>query len=112
MAAIYVSNLVVNTGANFSQTFTLSSTDDNSAFNLDGYTATSQIRKWAGAVGVTTFTAEIADAESGTIIISLTNAQTALLKPGRHVYDIVVTSGAVKQRVVEGAVLVRQGVTR
>lgn len=112
MAAIYVSNLVVNTGANFSQTFTLSSTDDNSAFDLTGYTVKSELRKWSGAVGVTTFTAEIADADSGTIILSLTNAQTLALKPGRHVYDIVVTSGATKQRVVEGAVLVRQGVTR
>ena len=40
-------------------------------------------------------------------------SETALLSPGRHVYDVVITStGGVKTTVVEGNVLVREGVTR
>tara|TARA_B100000427_G_C15441690_1_gene565464 strand:- start:252 stop:590 length:339 start_codon:yes stop_codon:yes gene_type:complete len=112
MAAIYVSNLVVNTGVNFAQTFTLSSTDSNAAFDLTGYSVKSEVRKWAGAVGVTTFDATIANATEGIIILSLTSEKTSAMKAGRHVYDIVVTSGSQKQRVVEGNVLVREGVTR
>ena len=113
MSAIYATNLVINTGTNFSQTFNLSSSENNAAFDLTGYTPTSQIRKWSGATGVTTFTAEIGDpATAGTIILTLTSEQTASLKAGRHVYDIVITSGSQKQRVVEGSVLVREGVTR
>jgi hypothetical protein len=113
MSAIYATNLVINTGTNFSQTFNLSSSENNAAFDLSGWTPTSQIRKWPGATGVTTFTAELGDpATAGVIILSLTAEQTATLKAGRHVYDIVITQGDQKQRVVEGSVLVREGVTR
>ena len=37
MAAVYVSNLIINTGSTFSQTLTLESGADDSAFNLTGY---------------------------------------------------------------------------
>ena len=110
MAAI--ANLILDQGANFSSDVTVKDANGN-AFNLTGYTPTAQIRKWPGATGVTTFTAELGDpATAGVIILSLTAEQTATLKAGRHVYDIVITQGAQKQRVVEGSVLVREGVTR
>ena len=38
MAAVYVSNLVINTGSTFSQTFNLESTETNSAMDLTNYT--------------------------------------------------------------------------
>jgi len=113
MAAVYVSNLVINTGETFSQTITLESSQTNSAYDLTGYTATSQMRKWAGASTAYDFTADIPlPATQGIIILSMTAAQTALLKSGRHVYDIVITQESTKARVVEGNVLVREGVTR
>ena len=46
------------------------------------------------------------------ISLSLTHEQTSALKAGRYVYDIVLTSGDSKTTVVEGSVLVREGVTR
>tara|TARA_Y100001963_G_scaffold142701_1_gene212627 strand:+ start:1995 stop:2333 length:339 start_codon:yes stop_codon:yes gene_type:complete len=112
MSAIYATNLVINTGTTFSQTFNLSSSEDNAPFNLSGWEPSSQIRKWPGATGVTTFTATVADADNGIILLSLDVDQTSALKAGRHVYDVVITQGAQKQRVVEGSVLVREGVTR
>ena len=114
MAAIYVSNLVINTGSTFSQTFTLESSFDDSAFNLTGYTPTAQIRKWAGSATATDFTCQVpAPATQGKILISLTATQTAALDPGRHVYDIrVSTAGGNVETVVEGSVLIREGVTR
>lgn len=113
MAAVYVNNLVINAGANFSQTFTLESGDTNSALDLTGYTVSAQMRKYAGSSTATTFTANIVSPGSlGKIIISLTSAQTTDLKPGRYVYDVVVTQNSTKTRVIEGMVLVREGVTR
>ena len=114
MAAIYVSNLVINTGSTFSQTFTLESSMDDSPFNLTGYTPTAQIRKWAGSATATDFTCQVpAPATQGKILISLTATQTAALNPGRHVYDIrVTTAGGTVETVVEGSVLIREGVTR
>ena len=112
MAAVYTSNLVINTGSSFSQTFTLEGNDD-SAFNLTGYTATSQIRKWRGSATATDFTTSIpSPATQGKILISLTATQTAALTPGRHVYDVLITINETKELVVEGSVLIREGVTR
>ena len=114
MAAVYVSNLIINTGSTFSQTLTLESGADDSAFNLTGYTPSSQVRKWAGSVGVTTtFTCSVpTPATQGKILLSLTPTETATLTPGRHVYDVVITLNETKELVVEGSVLIREGVTR
>ena len=112
MSAVYVSNLVINAGSTFSQTFELGNTQDNSPFNLTGYSIAAQLRKHASSSGVTTFTSSIRDAPSGKILVGLASTETINIKPGRYVYDIVVTSGAIKTRVVEGSALVREGVTR
>ena len=114
MAAVYVNNLVVNAGSDFSQSFTLEATDTNSVLNLTGYTAAAQMRKWAGSSSATSFTTTIiAPASAGRVSIGLTSGQTSSLKPGRYVYDLVITDSAnVKYRVIEGMVLVREGVTR
>ena len=112
MAAAYVSNLVINAGATFSQQFDLAQSD-SAPLNLTGYTIAAQIRKHAGSSNPTAFTASALDAANGVILISLTPTQTTALKTGRHVYDIVITDASGdKTRVVEGSVLVREGVTR
>ena len=112
MAAVYTSNLVINTGSSFSQTFTLERNDD-SAFDLTGYSVTSQMRKWRGSATATAFTTAIpSPATQGKILLSLTPTETATLTPGRHVYDVVITLNETKELVVEGSVLIREGVTR
>ena len=45
MAAVYVSNLVLNTGTTFSQTFTLEDSESNSTLDLTGYSVNSQMKK-------------------------------------------------------------------
>jgi hypothetical protein len=114
MAAVYVNNLVVSSGSDFTQSFTLEGSDTNSSFNLTNYTVQSQMRKWAGSSSSTSFTAEIeAPQSSGKILLSLTAEQTANLKPGRYVYDVVIIDNYnIKNRVIEGMVLVTEGVTR
>jgi len=111
--AVYVSNIVINTGTTFSQNFTLENANTNSLLNLTGYTVTSQMRKHPASTGVTTFTTSVADVTGGQINIGLSTTQTATLKPGRYVYDVLITdnSGTI-DRVVEGMVIVSQGATR
>ena len=114
MAAVYVNNLVINAGVDFTQTFTLEGADTNSPLDLGNYTVSAQMRKWAGSSTAVQFTSSIiSPSNSGQIFIRLTAAETSTIKPGRYVYDIVITdlSGA-KSKVVEGMVLVREGVTR
>ena len=111
--AVYVTNLVVNAGADFSQSFTLEDANSNSAKNLTGHRVDAQMRKHAAAVGVTTFTTAIVNVSTGEIKVGLTTTQTSALKPGRYVYDVMLTDNTDSMsRVVEGMVLVREGVTR
>lgn len=114
MAAVYVNNLVINSGSDFTQSFTLEDGNSNSALNLANYTIESQMRKWSGSSTAITFTASIESPPSrGQILLSLTSSQTTSIKPGRYVYDVIITNEfGVKNRVIEGMVLVTEGVTR
>ena len=111
--AVYVNNLIVNAGTDFAQTFTIEDSSTNSAKNLSGHSASSQMRKHAAAVGVTTFTTSIVNATAGQVRIGLTTSQTAALKPGRYVYDLMLTAPDNSMtRIIEGMALVREGVTK
>ncbi len=112
MSAVYVSNLIINAGSTFSQSFDLGSTEDNAPFNLSGYTIAAQLRKHSASSTATDFESVIVDSDNGLINVALAATTTAAIKPGRYVYDIVVTTGDIKTRVVEGSALVREGVTQ
>jgi hypothetical protein len=114
MAAVYVSNIVVNSGSDFSQSFTLEGSATNSAFDLTGYTANAQMRKWSGSSSAIEFTTTIVyPPTEGKILIKLSAIQTSAVKPGRYVYDVLITDQfGIKNRVIEGMSLVTEGVTR
>ena len=110
--AVY-SNLTVDQGADFS--IAIDVTDSSGTIlNLTGYTAAGQIRKSYSSTTAVDFTISVrAPATAGILDISLTNAQTNAMKPGRYVYDIEITSGAgIRDRVVEGQLEVMPGVTQ
>ncbi len=112
--AVYVNNLVVDSGIDFNQIFTLESQNENSALNLSNYGVFSQIRKHSGSSNYKNFSTEVVNSALGQIKIGLASSETSSLKPGRYVYDIVIQNNTtgVKSKVVEGMVLVREGVTR
>lgn len=111
--AVYTSNILVNTDTDFTQVFTLENADTNSALNLTGYDVKAQMRKHPSSSGVTTFTSSILSAAAGQIQIGLSTSQTADLKEGRYLYDVVITdTSSIMTRVVEGTALVSKGVTR
>jgi len=115
MAAVFVSNLVINAGATFNQEFTLTQSDDTGPLNVSDFTITAQLRKHGGSTNKVDFATNKVNASQGQIQISLTPAQTlaSVIKPGRYLYDIILTDSAGdKTRVVEGAALIREGVTR
>lgn len=110
MAAVYINNLTINAGADFSQTFVLEQFD-NSELDLSNYEVKSQIRKWYGSSSSVGFGATIFS--GGRIILSLTSEQTKDIEPGRYVYDVLITDPfSVTSRVVEGMALVTGGVTK
>lgn len=109
--AAYVSNIVIDIGADFSQTFNLESAE-NSPLNLTGYTASSIMKKHPSSkTTAASFTISFVNRELGKIQISLASSLTNSLRPGRYSYDILLDDGTEKTRIVEGSALVTAGVT-
>ena len=107
-----VTNLIVYQGADFETTFFVSN-DNGSSFDLTGYSGASLIKKHYESSTSTTIVVEITPPASvGAVTLSLSNAVTAAMHPGKYVYDVVLTSGVgVKSRVLEGVLTVVEGVT-
>lgn len=82
--------------------------------DLSNCTAKAQMRKSYSSFANVEFTANIDNPDEGEIELSLSSAQTANIKYGRYVYDLVLISnvpGIDNERVVEGIVTVNPGVT-
>lgn len=106
-------NISIDQGSDFSSTITVEGSDGLVA-NLADYSARGQIRKTYTSLTAVNFNAAVHSHESGIILISLTNEQTRIMKPGRYIYDVEIVhdvSGSVT-RVVEGQVEITPGVTQ
>ena len=111
--AVYVVNLVIDQGVDFTQTFNLENSSTNSASNLTGYTGAAQLRKHSSSSKAYSFTVAFPDRSNGSVKISMTDQITRRIKPGRYIYDIILTdNNGLKERVVEGSVLVRESATK
>ena len=110
--AAYISNIIIDAGADFNQIFTLEGSN-NSALNLSGYSATAKMKKHPASLNDTaTFSVSIVNAILGQLKISLGSATTKDIKPGRYSYDILLNDGSIKTRIVSGSAIVTAGVTR
>lgn len=103
-------NLTVDQGTDYQTSITLTDIDDN-VVNLSGYTANAQIRKTYTSSNAVNFTVTLGTA-TGEVGLSLTDAQTSNIVPGRYVYDVLLTREGITTRIVEGIVTVTPGVTR
>jgi hypothetical protein len=104
-------NLVIDQGATFSANIQYLDNSKN-PISLAGYDINSQMRRSYSSANATTFTANITNATTGNVSISLTSSQTANLIAGRYIYDIEANVAATVVRIVEGIVTVNPGVTR
>ena len=110
----YGVNLTILSGADFKSTFSVLK-PDKSAYNFTGYSGSSQMTK-SVAIGATlgistTFNVGFTSAAAGEFQISLGSTDTRNLKTGRHVYDILVSSGSTIYRIVSGNIMVQGGIS-
>lgn len=105
--------LTIEQGANLTSVVTVNDAQGD-AVNLTTYTAASQLRKSYYSSSANTLTATVTGNSNGQITLSMTAANTALLTPGRYVYDLVITNSTdnSKTRVIEGTAVVLPSVTR
>ena len=111
--AVFVSNIVIEQGFDFDTTFQLEDTTTNNLLDLTGYDIDAQLRKTYSSSTSVSFASTITTPSEGLIQISLGSTATSSLKPGRYVYDVklTTTNGGIT-KAIEGAALVRAGVTR
>lgn len=105
--------LTIEQGANLTSIVTVNDAQGD-AVNLTTYSASSQLRKSYYSSSANTLTATVTGNANGQITLSMTASNTALLSPGRYVYDLVITNSTdnSKTRVIEGTAIVLPSVTR
>ena len=109
--AIPAVNLTIEKGTDFEATFNVTNAD-GTVFSLNGYSATSKIRKHPTSSVSSSFSTLITVA-SGQIQISMGSTVTAALSSGRNYYDVIITQvGTGKiQKVFEGTAIVSDTVS-
>jgi hypothetical protein len=112
MSAKY--NLVCEQATTFTFQFQIKTGD--TPWDLTNYTAVMTVRPYAGS---TTVTAEastesgrlVIDGTEGRITVTLDTDITTDIAAGRYVYDLVIDSGSVVTRILEGKFVVTAAVT-
>ena len=105
------SELILEQGATFTADVTLID-GLNQRVNLANYTANAQVRKSYDSVTSYDFVVQITDSANGELSLTMSSANTANIRAGRYVYDLVIQDDNVKTRAIEGIVTVMPSVTR
>ena len=109
--SVYVRNLTISAHSDFSENFELSQLGGTPT-NLTGFTVQSQMRKHPDSSIAYDFTVGITSAPDGKINLSMTDTTTAGIKPGRYMYDIMLTKPTNEKEIaLEGMVIVRSGIS-
>jgi len=105
--AVQAVNLRMHRGTDFRHVFTIYN-PDYSPRDLSGYKVTAKVVKWPGSQKGRSFLAYVSSFTGGQITLQMTDFNTALLKQGRHYYDVVIDDGTTygKEKVVEGMIMV------
>lgn len=102
-------NIVMDQGASFTTTFNLID-ENNNPLDLSSYIANSEMRINYSSINSYSFSAN--SYVNGAIILTMNASSTAVIWPGRYVYDIELTdSNNNVSRVIEGIVTVTPSVT-
>ena len=103
-------NIIVDQGTTFNTYFYVNG-DDGLPVDFTGYTGRSKIKKSYTSSNSVSFSVNCDS--TGLITLSMSANTTTSLVSGRYVYDVVIIDEfGVRNRVIEGMVLVTEGVTR
>lgn len=113
-AGIY--NATIDQGATWSVVVTYKDST-GVPINLTGYTAAMQVRQqYSSDTAELTLTSPsngiVITPSTGIVTITMTAVQTAALEEGYYVYDVELTSGSYKDRLIQGQLTVAPEVTR
>jgi hypothetical protein len=98
-------NLVMDQGADFSQSVTL----ENDDIDLNDYDIRGKMRKHHTSLNAYSFTCVASN--SSTLVFMMGNADTSDIPDGNYVYDVEIEAANTVYRVIEGLITVTPGVT-
>ena len=111
MSAKY--NLICDQATTFNFQFQIK--NDNTPWDLTNYTGTMTVRPFVGAntttVVASTANGRMALQSQGRVIVELDASITGAIPAGRYQYDLVLDSGGVITRILEGKFVVTGAVT-
>ncbi len=112
MSAKY--NLVCDQATTFNFAFQI--LNDNTPWDLTNYDVTMTVRPFVGAATTTVVATNdngrvAIDGPNGRITVVLSDTTTADIDAGRYSYDLVIDSGSVVTRILEGKFIVTGAVT-
>lgn len=103
-------NIIIEQGEDFSAIYTVFN-PDKSVPDLLNYSVAGTLRKYPGSSTGYNFTTNLT-VSTGTITISLSNAITKTLAPGRYYYDLfLISPGGFRRKAFEGNALVNPSAT-
>lgn len=105
------SYLDIDQGSDFSTEITLQN-ENGTPMNLFGFSVYSQFRKSYGSSVAHNFLAEVMSITAGKIKLSLLGTVSSNIRPGRYLYDVEITNGTVKTRVLEGIITINAEITK
>jgi hypothetical protein len=111
--AAYV-ELIMDQGTSFRNVINLTDDLSNVPVNIYGYSVSSQMRRSYYSVNATAnITCTISNYANGEITMSMTAANTTLIKAGRYLFDLETVDGSgTVNRVLEGIITVTPQITR
>lgn len=105
-------NFTIDQGSDFEAAIDVVQGADT-VYDLTNHSVEAQMRKSYASTSYHSFTTSHNSA-GGKIILSMTNAETGAITPGRYLYDVEITdldTGKIT-RVVQGVITVSPGITR
>lgn len=109
--AVYVNNITVNCGTDFTQEYDLFETGGK-VIDLSNYTAAAALRKHRGSGTSVSFTVKFVNRTAGKLSLFIPSWITSNLKPGRYLYDVRLQSpSGAKSIILEGNVNARAGIS-
>ena len=109
--AVYVNNITVNCGTDFTQEYDLFETGGK-VIDLSNFTAAAALRKHRGSATSVSFTVKFVNRSEGRLSLFIPSWITSNLKPGRYLYDVKLTSpSGAKSIILEGNVNARAGIS-
>lgn len=110
--AAYV-ELYIDQGTTFNNVINITDDLTNAYVNVSGYSVSSQMRRsYYSSTISANIKCTITDAPNGEITLSMTAANTAIIKPGRYLFDVkTIDTSNSTARILEGVITVTPRIT-